>query len=191
MWNKIKSIDQKILEWLNHLANKGHFWPAIIKIFSEYTVYLGVLVIIVLWFWQASAKKVALRAFFSGLLAWQVLARLISYFVNRARPFELTNVKEIIFHRPTYSFPSDHAAALFAVAFSLWFSKYKKLSIFFFILATLMSVGRVAAGLHWPSDVLGGLVVGLMAAWLVWIFDKPLNYIYTFLIGLARKIKLA
>ena len=95
------------------------------------------------------------------------------------------------YHRPSYSFPSDHAAALFAVCFSLWLSGYKKLALFIFILALLMSIARIAAGLHWPSDILGGIVVGFSSAYLIWILDKSLNNIYNFLIGIARKLRLA
>jgi undecaprenyl-diphosphatase len=132
-----------------------------------------------------------MRAFVSIILAWPVFAYIVGKFIERPRPFELGGVQELIFHRPTYSFPSDHAAALFAIAFSFWFSGNKKLGVIFLVMAIVISTFRVATGLHYPSDIAGGAVLGLLAAYLVYLFDKPLNIVYEFIIRLARKLKLA
>jgi undecaprenyl-diphosphatase len=59
------------------------------------------------------------------------------------------------------SFPSNHALNNFAIAafFSLVFRR-RTLSIVLFTLAALISLGRVYQGLHYPSDVLGGALIG-------------------------------
>lgn len=181
-------FDQKILLWLNHLVQN---WGFLNKLFAEWLIYSVPFVLLWLWFYSEKSKKVAMRAFLSIIVAWPVLAMVVGNLVKRGRPFDLGGVKELIFHRPTYSFPSDHAAALFAVAASFWFSGNKKLGVTFLIIAIVVSVFRVAAGLHFPSDILGGVVVGFLAAWLVDLFDKPLNIIYEFIIKMARKVRLA
>lgn len=67
---------------------------------------------------------------------------------------------------PDPSFPSDHAAAAFAIAFSvLAFSRWA--GVAFLFVATLIGLDRIALGLHYPSDVLAGLVVGCAAALVV------------------------
>lgn len=84
----------------------------------------------------------------------------------RARPF--TTHPELIslpVHVDPASFPSGHALIAFTIAGSLWFSGFKKLGGYLLFLAVLVAVGRVAIGVHYPTDVLGGAAIGLAAAW--------------------------
>jgi len=161
------------------------------KFMAEYLVYIVPIALLYLWFWAKKSQKVAMRAFFAIILAWPIISLAIGKLINRPRPFETKGVQELLFHRPDYSFPSDHAAALFAMAFSFWFSGYKKLAYFFLGIAILVSFFRVATGIHWPSDIVAGAIVGLAAAWLIYILDKPLDIIYNFILKLGRKLKLA
>ena len=186
--DKIQSWDLKILLKLNHaFANAGF----LNKFFAEYLTYSLPLILIVAWFWSEKTKKPAIRAFFAAILAWPILATTIGHFVHRARPFESGGVQELIFHRPTVSFPSDHAAALFAVAMSFYFSGEKKLSYVMFVIAILTSFFRVATAIHWPTDILGGLVIGLLSAWVIKLLDRYLDKVYNWIIKVMKKVKLA
>jgi len=185
----VKNLDLAILTKLNNFFSRHNgFWT---KFFAQDLIYALPVILIVVWFWSKDSKKVALRAIFSVILAWPILALIVGKLVNRVRPFSVTGIQELVFHRPDYSFPSDHAAALFAVAFSLWLSGYKVLSIIMFVIAIVVSFFRVATAIHYPTDVLGGAVIGILAAYLIYLFDKPLNIIYTFIIKIATIIKLA
>jgi len=199
MLEQLKSLDQKILLPINHFFSQhGGFLN---KFLAEYLIYSLPLILIVLWFRPVSptasrggskqAKKVALRALFAAILAWPIFSNLIGHLVNRSRPFEVSGVHELLFHRPTYSFPSDHAAALFAVGFSFLFSGYRKMAFLVLGLAVVISFFRVATAIHWPSDILVGLVIGLIAAYLIHLFDKPLNLVYNFILKVASKLRLA
>lgn len=189
MLSRIQSIDWKILEFLNHtLSGLGGFLN---KFFTEYLIYFVPLLLIGLWFFSAKAKTVALRALFSAILAWPILAYITGKLVNRPRPFMLGGIQELIFHRPDYSFPSDHAAALFAITFSFFFSGYKKIGYLMLIISLIICIFRVSNGLHFPSDIIAGAVFGLVAAFLIKILDPVLNIVYQFLIKLAQKVRLA
>lgn len=189
MINQIKLMDQKIVSFLNDFLI-NHSNSNVNKFFGEYLIYGLPLLLIILWFWGKN-QKMALRALFSVVLAWPILAYSLGHLVHRLRPFDIGGVKELIFHRPTYSFPSDHAAALLAVAASFWFSGNKKLSVAVGIAGLVISFFRVSAGLHFPTDILGGMIVGMVAAYLIYLFDKPLDLIYNFLIKVAQGLKLA
>lgn len=191
MYQKLLNFDKNWLTSWNNFANSSFAMQYFFKILAEYLIYLSPLILVILWFWQAVAKKVALRATLSGLLSWLLVSSVIGRLIARPRPFENGFVKELFFHRPTYSFPSDHTAFLIAVAFSFWLSGYKRLSLFMFILAGIISLSRIAAGIHYPSDIFGGALIGLIVSWLVWLFDRPLDYLYNFLINIARKLRLA
>lgn len=183
----IQNWDLQILLKLNHVFTHAGFWN---KFFAEYLTYSLPLILLIAWFWSEKTKKPAIRAFFSVILAWPILATIIGHFVYRRRPFESGGVQELVFHRPTYSFPSDHAAALFAVAFSFYFSGLKKLSYLMFTIAILVSFFRVATAIHWPTDILSGLAIGLFSAWLIKIFDSYLDGVYDAIIKIMKKVKL-
>jgi undecaprenyl-diphosphatase len=64
---------------------------------------------------------------------------------------------------PDPSFPSDHAAVAFAIAFAVLAFSRRAGSVFL-AAATLISLSRFALGLHYPSDVLAGALIGWAAA---------------------------
>jgi len=86
---------------------------------------------------------------------------------NRARPFETTADTRVYGVRPTTrSFPSGHAANAAAGAYALAHLAPEGRAIFW-SLAVLVSISRVYLGVHYPADVLGGWLLGLVVAWFV------------------------
>ena len=65
-----------------------------------------------------------------------------------------------------YSFPSGHAAFYFALSMGVYLYN-KKLGAAFFVVSVLMGIARIFAGVHWPADILGGALVGIVTALLV------------------------
>jgi undecaprenyl-diphosphatase len=190
MFSKLLDWDKKWLVSWNNLAESSGFLKASVKFTAQYLIYLLPIIFVILWFYSAQAKKVALRAVASAGLGLGI-TMIIGKSINRPRPFESGGVQEILFHRPDYSFPSDHTTVLVAIAVSFYLSGYKKLSYLMFILATIISVARIAAGVHYPSDILAGAVVGIAAAFIIKALDGPLEYVYQFIIGIARRLMLA
>ena len=72
---------------------------------------------------------------------------------------------------------------------SFWFSGYRKLSYAMFSIAIVVSFFRVATGIHWPTDILGGLVVGLLSAWVIKLLDRYLDGFYNWIIKVMKKVK--
>jgi undecaprenyl-diphosphatase len=65
------------------------------------------------------------------------------------------------------SFPSGHALFFFAAAMAIY--RYdKKLGILFFAAASLISLARIFVGVHWPSDILAGALLGILTGWLTY-----------------------
>ena len=92
--------------------------------------------------------------------------------VHRIRPFDVKTGIELLVKRPTdYSFPSGHTAASFASVTALYLAGEKKLWIPALVLAVLIAFSRLYLYVHYPTDVLGGIVVGLavgvLGYWLV------------------------
>jgi undecaprenyl-diphosphatase len=114
--------------------------------------------------WRRAAVAAVLSAGL-GLLA----AKLISELVDRARPFvaEPHQVHLFAAHAADPGFPSDHATAAFAIAVAILLRKrtWGWVALGF---ATVLAVGRVGLGVHYPSDVIAGAALGAAAALLLW-----------------------
>ena len=84
--------------------------------------------------------------------------------VGRMRPFTVNTGVELLINAPKdFSFPSGHTAASFAAAFALLFVK-NKLWIPSMILASLIAFSRVYLYVHYPTDVLAGILLGLIVS---------------------------
>lgn len=114
--------------------------------------------------WQVflQKKKEILLSFFTGSLAW-VCATLLKIFIATPRPVELLNNIQPLFLKVDHSFPSGHATFFFALAMAIYFS-HKKAGYVFMILALIICVARIAGGVHFPIDILGGIVLGKVVA---------------------------
>lgn len=94
--------------------------------------------------------------------------------VHRIRPFDVKTGIELLVKQPTdYSFPSGHTAASFASVMALYLAGEKNLWIPALVLAVLIAFSRLYLYVHYPTDVLGGVVVGLAAGALgYWLVKK-------------------
>jgi len=117
--------------------------------------------------WQVlmQKKKEILKVFFSGALAW-ILAYFLKFLFSADRPFDLFAQVRSLIPESGHAFPSGHASFFFALAFSIFFY-HKKAGYVFLFFALLISVARIAAGVHFPIDILGGFVLGAIVAYLV------------------------
>ncbi len=110
-----------------------------------------------------------------ALLASLVINNLIlKNLIARIRPYEVIEGLKILINAPhDFSFPSGHTASSFATATVLYMTLPKKFGIPALILAVLISISRLYLGVHYPTDVLGGLISGVAIAFTtVYIFKK-------------------
>ena len=116
---------------------------------------------------SARARRGVVAAGLSALLAIAV-AHMISGMWDRPRPFEAHHVHLFVSPSGDPSFPSDHATAAFAIAVALLL-RNRRIGWVAITMATVVSLSRVAVGVHYPSDVLGGALIGALAALALWI----------------------
>ena len=86
--------------------------------------------------------------------------------VARTRPYDVnTGVHLLVAKLHDYSFPSGHTAASFASVTALYLAGEKKLWKFALVLACLIAISRLYLYVHYPTDVLGGVLVGILAGY--------------------------
>lgn len=98
------------------------------------------------------------------LVTWIVGEGILKHLIQRPRPFESNAVINLLIDKPdSYSFPSGHTAIAFACATVLAFN-FKKYTIYFYIIAALIAFSRVYLYVHYTSDILGGMLLGLICS---------------------------
>jgi undecaprenyl-diphosphatase len=117
---------------------------------------------------HAAWRRASLAAVLSAGLGLAV-GKAISELVDRARPFvaDPHGIHLFAAHAADPGFPSDHATAAFAIAIAILLRK-RGWGIAALIAAAVLSVGRVALGVHYPSDVIAGAALGSAAALVLW-----------------------
>ncbi len=99
------------------------------------------------------------------ILSRGIITEFIRFFYHHLRPFEVLNFTPLV-AESGYSFPSGHAAWFFALAMIIFYFS-RKLGWWYLAFAACNSLARIFVGVHWPLDVLGGAIVGIVSAVLV------------------------
>lgn len=107
-------------------------------------------------------KREFLALFFSGFLAY-LTASLLKILFQTPRPFDVFTQVYSLFTETGYAFPSGHATVFSAIAFIIFFT-HKKAGYIFMFFALLIGLARITAGVHFPIDILGGFVLGILVA---------------------------
>jgi undecaprenyl-diphosphatase len=111
-----------------------------------------------------ATRRAAAAAGLSAAVAL-LIAQVVSRLVERPRPFvsDPSGLHVFGHHAADPGFPSDHATAAFAIGVALLL-RNRAWGTVVLVLATVLAVGRVAMGIHFPSDVLGGALLGTVVA---------------------------
>ena len=109
-------------------------------------------------------RRCAYTMLLSYLLVFAVGQLGLKNLIDRARPCNIDTAVALLVERPTSGgFPSTHAAWAFAAATSVLLY-HKKAGIAVLVIAALIALSRLYLFVHFPSDVLGGIVLGVLAA---------------------------
>lgn len=102
----------------------------------------------------------------SLILSRGIFTEIIRFFFDRPRPFESGEVFQLIEHSFGGALPSGHAAFYFALAFAIMLLN-RKWGWVFISGAFLIGLGRVFVGVHWPLDVIAGILVAALSVFIV------------------------
>ena len=180
------SIDLSIFYFFNHTLSSGFldkFFSVITNVNSWYIAYV---ILLGISFSKGGTKgKLAVLGIILLIIVTdQTGYRLLKEYFARPRPCNaLTDVLTPLGCTGSFSFPSNHALNNFAAAM-FFYRLFPKLKWVLFITASLVAISRVYLGLHYPSDIFGGAVIGLAFGYL---FATGILYLEKYFID--RKLK--
>ncbi|PID83667.1 hypothetical protein CSB11_00100 [Candidatus Campbellbacteria bacterium] len=154
---------------INNLAGKNETLDSFFIFCSEYLFYLMIIFFVIYFLVKIySDGKAELKEFFifftSSILAYFVTLSIKHSLVAGRPPEELDSVNLLIKYSigDAYdTFPSGHTTIAFALFTSI--ALYNKaLGFVFLIIASLIAFARVYTGVHYPFDVLAGMLIGML-----------------------------
>jgi undecaprenyl-diphosphatase len=156
-------MDYFMFQKINGLAGSWPFLDALGIFFARYFEYILDVSVFLLFI---KKWRIIAQAFLAAGIARLAIVNIIRWIVHRPRPFVDNPVNLLLPETLATSFPSGHAVFYFALSFIVY--KYnQKAGIAFFAASFLISISRVFVGVHWPSDILAGALIGIFCAWLV------------------------
>ena len=138
-----------VFKFITSLGDEGLIWIAIAVFLLFIRQYRKV-------GWMVGASLLGSLLFTNGIL---------KNMIARPRPYKVIENLTILIPEPgEFSFPSGHTSSSFAAGMVLYLMLPKKYGIPAMILAFLIGISRLYIGVHYPTDVIGGMVMGIWIA---------------------------
>jgi len=179
----ISALNDAWFSAINAFAGKNPYLDAFMIFSAQVLIFIVPSVIIYLFF--TGRRELAVMVFLSSFIAGAISMGIGAVYYH-PRPFVLGLGTTLISHAPDSSFPSDHTSVAFAFAFSfLMFNRYRASAVFIPI-ASLIGIARIFCGVHFPLDIIGGVLVGVISAGIVFLMS---DYIHKVLVRLNEWVK--
>lgn len=169
-------MNYQLADALNDLS--GHLWPLddLMTFLAADLIFVAALIFVLT---LVPAVRRRDRGRLTQVIATLALAYafglLAAVLYAEPRPFTThPDIHQLISHGAGQSFPSDHATASFAMAFAVLVFVSRRWGAVLLAMAVVIGVARVYAGLHYPGDILGSLIVAALAVAIVDVVPKLL-----------------
>lgn len=176
MLENILTLDGNILLFLQNVVRNPILDPIVIFITSlgdkGFIWIVGTIILLI----PEKTRKIGWMSALALLGSLMLNNNLIKNLVARPRPFTVLSDLSILIPRPgEFSFPSGHTSSSFAAAVVFYRHLPKKIGIPALVLAGLIGFSRLYVGVHYPTDVLAGAVMGVLLSYLAEIMINFLN----------------
>lgn len=177
MTHFLYSIDLAVFYFINHTISNpifDKFFPFITN--PQNWLITGIIFWFILFFKGGRIGKIAaISIIFLVVISDQISSNFLKNFFGRIRPNNaLTDVHLLVKNTKSFSFPSSHAVNNFAVAtfLSKLYPNYKWI---FIIIASLVAFSRPYVGVHYPSDIIAGTIIGSLLGYPFAILVKRID----------------
>lgn len=178
MWDFLYSVDLSVFNFINQdLANPffDKFFPFITNVKNWFIAFFFLWITLLINGGKVG-KVAAVMIILLIATSDQISSNFLKNLFERIRPCNaLDDVNMLISKTSSYSFPSSHAFNSFAAAV-FFYKLYPKLKWLLFITASLLAISRVVVGVHYPSDIVAGTIMG-----------SAIGYIFAYITLLLNK----
>ena len=172
----ITSIDKEILYFIQEFLRSEFFNRIFCFITSLGNGGFIWIVISIILLISKKTRKVGVLSLCSLLLCYVTNDLIIKKLVARERPFNQFSELIPLIKKPTdFSFPSGHTASSFASAGILFRYLDKKYGILAIVFAGIIAFSRLYVGVHFPSDVIVGIIMGLLSSCIISKLEKSVS----------------
>lgn len=130
---------------------------------AEYLIYLTVILMFILTFKGGTKERKALLLAILTIPISILLIKVIHIFINEPRPFVNYHLSPLTDSAANASFPSRHTSIMSGIAFAYVYFK-SKWTLLFLLLMLWVGVARIFVGVHFPVDIIGGSITGLISS---------------------------
>lgn len=166
IWSNVTQCDLRVLLWIQDNLRQDVLTP-VFRFITNLGGAMNVWVLItagLLIF--KKTRRIGVICLISMLLTLVINNLLLKNLVARPRPFNVCETLIILIKRPTdLSFPSGHTAISFACAGVLVRHFDRKYGVTAILLAALIAFSRLYFGVHYPTDVITGCLIGLLMSY--------------------------
>jgi undecaprenyl-diphosphatase len=163
------SLDAATATAWNTWASSSVGIGSVVVAIAEYGIVLLPVALVTAWFLSRDSDRRLGGAVLTGMLCAAVafgVGYVLERVLTRPRPFVELGLQPLFAHAADSSFPSDHTLIAAAMCAPLLFLR-PPLGAALFIWVLVIGAARVASGVHYPSDIVGSLLLGIGLAWFV------------------------
>lgn len=165
------SLNQDLFFYIFNFSGQNFILDSLMVFGAEYVIFMMIFLALFLSFRKGVKDKKILLLIILSLGVAFILLKTFGKIIDYPRPFVQFPIQPLISHSADDSFPSDHTIILSVIAFSYFYYRSKYTLIFMMGMA-VTGLARIFVGVHFPLDIVGGIVLGYCAVYLAGILKN-------------------
>lgn len=161
-----------------NLSGKNPYLDAFMVFAAQDFIIIAIIIALIIFIQGGIREKKAFIFAVFALGISVIIVEFIRIFYIEPRPYITHPINPLIQLGQIASFPSTHTSTISTIAFSFWFYR-ANFSWFFIAVTLLIGFSRVFIGVHYPIDIIGGIITGLVSVNITWQIKRLIRIYFT------------